>query len=169
MYRSNNMKKPGIIDSRFSGIRELCFSVYCLLCQSRQRRVVFLRTANRAMPAAASSATATPYGAMAAPVLAVVAVVVPDWSPGSGCRNLNGGGLGTGYSANSLDRDGLASLAGLERVQQSQGTICLGSERLGYFSDLLDVGDDGIIVVHGDGSFGWNVPAGNVTVAVVPP
>lgn len=35
---------------------------------------------------------------------------------GSGCRNLNGGGLGTGYSANSLDRDGLASLAGLERV-----------------------------------------------------
>lgn len=67
---------------------------------------------------------------------------------GSGCRNLNGGGLGTGYSANSLDRDGLASLAGLERVQQSQGTICLGSERLGYFSDLLDVGDDGIIVVR---------------------
>ena len=81
MCRSNNMEKPGIIDSRFSGIRELCFSVYRLLCQSRQRRVVLLRTANRAMPAAASNAMATPYGAMAAPVSAVVVVVVSDWSP----------------------------------------------------------------------------------------
>ena len=63
MYRSNNMEKPGIIDSRFSGIRELCFSVYRLLCQSRQRRVVLLRTANRAMPAAASNAMAAPVSA----------------------------------------------------------------------------------------------------------
>ena len=63
MYRGNNMEKPGIIDSRFSGIRELCFSVYRPLCQSRQRRVVLLRTANRAMPAAASNAMAAPVSA----------------------------------------------------------------------------------------------------------
>ena len=63
MYRSNNMEKLGIIDSRFSGIRELCFSVYRPLCQSRQRRVVLLRTTNRAMPAAASNAMAAPVSA----------------------------------------------------------------------------------------------------------
>ena len=81
MYRSNNMEKPGIIDSRFSGIRELCFSVYRVLCQSRQRRVVLLRTANRAMPAAASNAMATPYGAMAAPVSAELVGKEPGADP----------------------------------------------------------------------------------------
>lgn len=63
----------------------------------------------------------------------MVAVLVPDTAP------------------TALTAMVLPAWLALNVYSKVKGTICLGSERLGYFSDLLDVGDDGIIVVHGDG------------------
>lgn len=62
-------KAPGLT---VGGLNHRSFSVYALNRPARFQRVLFLRTANMAAPAAAISTTATAYGSTVTPVFAVV-------------------------------------------------------------------------------------------------
>lgn len=107
MYRSNNMKKPGIIDSRFQWYPRTMLQRLPSIMSVTSATSGALADGEQGDAAAASSAMGhtvrcdgrTGVGGGSSRGTGLVT--------GSGCRNLNGGGLGAGYSANSLDRDGL--------------------------------------------------------------